>query len=120
MDAIFLSSSEYSFTSSSEKGLDCSRPIDSNCCLRSSRVAIPYRELSDPWPMNEPCLRPCCSSASRAGMLINGRSEEHTSELQSLIRISYAVLCLKKKTNYQRKYIPISYNIDTAIEHRPY
>src|SRR3546814_1428365 len=26
-----------------------------------------------------------------------GRSEEHTSELQSLMRISYAVLCLKKK-----------------------
>src|SRR3546814_12741363 len=29
-----------------------------------------------------------------------GRSEEHTSELQSLMRISYAVFCLKKK-NYQ-------------------
>src|SRR3546814_8752576 len=27
------------------------------------------------------------------------RSEEHTSELQSLMRISYAVLCLKKKNN---------------------
>src|SRR3546814_6744709 len=29
------------------------------------------------------------------------RSEEHTSELQSLMRISYAVFCLKKKTNIQ-------------------
>src|SRR3546814_3700157 len=28
------------------------------------------------------------------------RSEEHTSELQSLMRISYAVFCLKKKNNY--------------------
>src|SRR3546814_5435830 len=28
----------------------------------------------------------------------SGRSEEHTSELQSLMRISYAVFCLKKKT----------------------
>src|SRR3546814_4463822 len=28
----------------------------------------------------------------------DGRSEEHTSELQSLMRISYAVFCLKKKT----------------------
>src|SRR3546814_5651861 len=27
------------------------------------------------------------------------RSEEHTSELQSLLRISYAVFCVKKKTN---------------------
>src|SRR3546814_2704425 len=29
-----------------------------------------------------------------------GRSEEHTSELQSLMRISYAVFCLTKKTTY--------------------
>src|SRR3546814_4228929 len=29
------------------------------------------------------------------------RSEEHTSELQSLMRISYAVFCLKKKINHQ-------------------
>src|SRR3546814_7837091 len=32
------------------------------------------------------------------GGVRDGRSEEHTSELQSLMRISYAVLCLKKKT----------------------
>src|SRR3546814_3521807 len=31
------------------------------------------------------------------------RSEEHTSELQSLMRNSYAVFCLKKKHNTQRK-----------------
>src|SRR3546814_10482597 len=31
----------------------------------------------------------------------NGRSEEHTSELQSLMRISYAVFCLKKKKEQQ-------------------
>src|SRR3546814_5826406 len=31
------------------------------------------------------------------------RSEEHTSELQSLMRISYAVFCLKKKTNTQKQ-----------------
>src|SRR3546814_4503541 len=30
---------------------------------------------------------------------VPGRSEEHTSELQSLMRISYAVFCLKKKKN---------------------
>src|SRR3546814_5010407 len=32
-------------------------------------------------------------------VLRSRRSEEHTSELQSLMRISYAVFCLKKKTN---------------------
>src|SRR3546814_9161935 len=31
--------------------------------------------------------------------LSSGRSEEHTSELQSLMRLSYAVFCLKKKNN---------------------
>src|SRR3546814_9345746 len=38
----------------------------------------------------EPTKAPCPAS----------RSEEHTSELQSLMRISYAVLCLKKKTRH--------------------
>src|SRR3546814_4312003 len=33
------------------------------------------------------------------GRKVEKRSEEHTSELQSLMRISYAVFCLKKKTN---------------------
>src|SRR3546814_1294677 len=33
------------------------------------------------------------------------RSEEHTSELQSLMRISYAVFCLKKKIPYHNKII---------------
>src|SRR3546814_2401354 len=33
------------------------------------------------------------------------RSEEHTSELQSLMRISYAVFCLKKKTKYRTQHI---------------
>src|SRR3546814_1601835 len=45
------------------------------------------------------------------------RSEEHTSELQSLMRISYAVFCLKKnkaKTNDQRS----EYYVDRSQEHK--
>src|SRR3546814_9809903 len=38
-----------------------------------------------------------------------GRSEEHTSELQSLMRISYAVFCLKKKTKNTNKKTHIVY-----------
>src|SRR3546814_2075456 len=34
------------------------------------------------------------------------RSEEHTSELQSLMRISYAVFCLKKKNHIQHQHHP--------------
>src|SRR3546814_4524475 len=36
------------------------------------------------------------------------RSEEHTSELQSLMRISYAVFCLKRKTKTNNKPLPHS------------
>src|SRR3546814_4770477 len=38
----------------------------------------------------------------RFRLALRGRSEEHTSELQSLMRISYAVFCLKKKTQKQQ------------------
>src|SRR3546814_8897908 len=43
-------------------------------------------------------LPPMLLAAQAGGLaLVFGRSEEHTSELQSLMRISYAVFCLKKK-----------------------
>src|SRR3546814_6599139 len=48
-----------------------------------------------------PIWTPCISRSSTASTTARGtrarRSEEHTSELQSLMRISYAVFCLKKK-----------------------
>src|SRR3546814_1139274 len=40
-------------------------------------------------------MRPACGTWRRPS--VGNRSEEHTSELQSLMRISYAVFCLKKK-----------------------
>src|SRR3546814_10835950 len=47
------------------------------------------------------------SLAQRRAILQNNiRSEEHTSELQSLMRISYAVFCLKKKKNTNTTYTP--------------
>src|SRR3546814_16451005 len=42
--------------------------------------------------------------ADITGAAQRGRSEEHTSELQSLMRISYAVFCLKKKNYKKRNY----------------
>src|SRR3546814_5531259 len=42
-----------------------------------------------------------CHWDTHRGRLPDLRSEEHTSELQSLMRISYAVFCLKKKTQKQ-------------------
>src|SRR3546814_1938555 len=43
------------------------------------------------------------------------RSEEHTSELQSLMRISYAVFCLKKKTRKYSYKIPTRNKVKTGM-----
>src|SRR3546814_10399036 len=52
------------------------------------------------------CWGSCCA----------GRSEEHTSELQSLMRISYAVFCLKKKKKTCKHTIPFEVkNLKTEI-----
>src|SRR3546814_6325901 len=51
------------------------------------------------------------------------RSEEHTSELQSLMRISYAVFCLKKKKNNTKKseiYAKRTYKIQTRHDSNIY
>src|SRR3546814_3867127 len=45
------------------------------------------------------------------------RSEEHTSELQSLMRISYAVFCLKKKNKQKTNMIKKKTNLNTQIIH---
>src|SRR3546814_12889879 len=82
---------------------------------RSTRTdtLFPYTTLfrSRPRPARRPTPHPTCrarctrtwtatcpTTASPAAAATHGRrSEEHTSELQSLMRISYAVFCLKKK-----------------------
>src|SRR3546814_16261505 len=56
-------------------------PADNGVCALSKPGPSPERRL-----------------AQAVNALRHGRSEEHTSELQSLMRISYAVFCLKKKT----------------------
>src|SRR3546814_4160887 len=48
---------------------------------------------------------PCVESRHLGAARALQRSEEHTSELQSLMRISYAVFCLKKKKNTTLKHL---------------
>src|SRR3546814_14095753 len=57
----------------------------SSCCMQ---LKTPPRLIS---------MTRCHSSISQSA--VSDRSEEHTSELQSLMRISYAVFCVKKKNN---------------------
>src|SRR3546814_16036497 len=68
------------------------RPLPRPLRLRSapSMVSLPAKMRSVP---PEPAA--CGSAQSTSWKRL--RSEEHTSELQSLMRISYAVFCLKKK-----------------------
>src|SRR3546814_1031703 len=49
------------------------------------------------------------AAGSVLALTFGDRSEEHTSELQSLMRISYAVFCLKKKKQKRKKKKP-AYN----------
>src|SRR3546814_7761620 len=75
--------------------------------LRRDRAAHP----SD----RDPCVwRPLTQLVGRriqGGSAARRRSEEHTSELQSLMRISYAVFCLKKKN----KIVDHTINITFAL-----
>src|SRR3546814_1600938 len=60
--------------------------------IRSASGALSVTSLT-PCPPAQTSFQALIVSSSRA----RSRSEEHTSELQSLMRISYAVFCLKKK-----------------------
>src|SRR3546814_10213299 len=99
-----------------------SRRIGMNCCGSPHRYAPappplrrcfaacpPIRDRTD-WPSR------CASwAASNARSSCSTRSEEHTSELQSLMRISYAVFCLKKKTILKHQSCHHAYKEKTKV-----
>src|SRR3546814_10566927 len=60
---------------------------------RLPAVAIP---VAPPRTLQSSPVNECCN-----GACLHRRSEEHTSELQSLMRISYAVFCLQKKKKHK-------------------
>src|SRR3546814_6881083 len=75
---------------------------------RRGRRRLPAGGGAEPGPARGRLVRP--PRPGRAGPA--ARSEEHTSELQSLMRISYAVFCLKKKTHTKTVSLSnIQYNI---------
>src|SRR3546814_4031545 len=83
----------------SEAGLLCP---DRRCAVSGfSRLAAIYGSRSAWRTVCGACLWLYGAGCNRhMGRALSGlRSEEHTSELQSLMRISYAVFCLKKKKN---------------------
>src|SRR3546814_7862369 len=72
----------------------------SDLCGSSPRCVIFAPTNSDAEPLGHAATQaPQPMQVATLNARIALRSEEHTSELQSLMRISYAVFCLKKKTN---------------------
>src|SRR3546814_4058744 len=70
--------------------------VSSFCLQRSTMMSAP----SPPAYLRRG-ERPPPTDSAPVGALRIRRSEEHTSELQSLMRISYAVFCLKKKKKHK-------------------
>src|SRR3546814_3689281 len=78
------------------RAVSAPQPVgDDHGCRCRKLVAADIRELLRP---HQQGLDPDAARRCRR----RGRSEEHTSELQSLMRISYAVFCLKKKKKNNR------------------
>src|SRR3546814_2672867 len=69
--------------------------------LRRHMCMTPSAQLlQHEWAKHGTCMSPHPAAYFRAAEI---RSEEHTSELQSLMRISYAVFCLKKKKTHKNE-----------------
>src|SRR3546814_7372942 len=72
----------------------------------AGRVAGGAESVALPWLLCGIRRIGCACAAGRVSPATRQRSEEHTSELQSLMRISYAVFCLKKKNNKHKAIRP--------------
>src|SRR3546814_1928197 len=71
---------------------------------RCSRWSVQFEKYSQPSSMSHaPPPYSCTRVRALNPSLSRSRSEEHTSELQSLMRNSYAVFCLKQKNQTTRK-----------------
>src|SRR3546814_10174973 len=81
------------------------RPRYSTSRPPSASAGVP-RSAADASGTGEVKARSLCGNADGRQTGSSRRSEEHTSELQSLMRISYAVFCLKKKKNIQEMQKP--------------
>src|SRR3546814_5851275 len=88
-------------TTAKSQSWGVSMSIDSNCGPSYIMGFLPMRALVaaklSPVKMYRFEFSSNQGSKSWVRTRLSGRSEEHTSELQSLMRISYAVFCLKKK-----------------------
>src|SRR3546814_1225039 len=67
------------------------------CHAAKPEILQPRYQLPHCSGGHDGCWQIDCGTAARCAAWLAFRSEEHTSELQSLMRISYAVFCLKKK-----------------------
>src|SRR3546814_3442744 len=81
----------------------CARRESRSHGLNAGQLLVGNGLQDGPGPNVEAYAKDGPSILSRLGGSTSERSEEHTSELQSLMRISYAVCCLKKKNKKATK-----------------
>src|SRR3546814_3943805 len=99
-----------SIASSREAWAVCPSCQRNSLVRRNIRVRISQRTTLAHWFMSTGRSRQLCTQREKAapmtvsdvGRTTSGRSEEHTSELQSLMRNSYAVFCLNKNTTTEQ------------------
>src|SRR3546814_5473855 len=83
--------------------LDSARRVVAVAIYPFQRLVLAPRDIVaqfDNWADSAALARTEKEALQRQRIELAQRSEEHTSELQSLMRISYAVFCLKKKTKH--------------------
>src|SRR3546814_3019241 len=103
-------------------------------CGPVTRPDLPRRATTSSWRTRWPTatsmlsrcrkveLRPWPWSMMRVApeKYMSGRSEEHTSELQSLMRISYAVFCLQKKKTHKNYTQPVEEEHHNTLQKSEY
>src|SRR3546814_10031847 len=78
--------------------IDAGHQADSQACLRQVALKVEATAVE-----RVESGRELLVDSGKGVLGVSRRSEEHTSELQSLMRISYAVFCLKKHTNKRKE-----------------
>src|SRR3546814_5408889 len=81
--------------------IEVDEPVDNEVLVRTAACGVCHSDLHFKQGAMPHFPVPTVVGHEAAGVVEKVRSEEHTSELQSLMRISYAVFCLKQKKKTQ-------------------
>src|SRR3546814_4460395 len=102
--AAFLAMSVAACTASSPTSESAGQYVDSAAITTKVKAALAKDPQVSAMQVNVETFKDVVQLSGFVNTPTAKRSEEHTYELQSLMRISYAVFCLKKKTTNKKQY----------------